>query len=178
MSRLPCLLMALSLPVFAACASTPAAGPAASRGHAHATAQGRASAPEAPSPIAVPLDAATLSALPRQAVRASAHGKALDCEGVSLAALLRASGALPAQRLPGAQLDRYVLVDARDGYRVLYALAELDPGTGQREVVLVDRCDGQPLSADDGPLRLIAPGDARPARWVRQVRAITVVAAP
>ena len=141
-------------------------------------ARGHASEPIAPSPLAVPLDPATLSALPRERVRASAHGTALDCEGISLAALLRNAGALPEGRLPGAQLSRYVLVDARDGYRVLYSLAELDPGTGHRRVFLVDRCNGTDLDARDGPLRLIAPEDARPARWVRQVKSITVVSAP
>lgn len=139
---------------------------------------GRASLPVAHSPLAVPLDAATLSALPRTNVEASAHGKALRCEGVALADLLRHAGALPADKLPGDQLARYVLVGARDGYRVLYALAELDPGTGDRRVVLADRCDDKALDADAGPLRLIAPGDVRPARWVRQVQTITVVAAP
>ncbi|HEX2081966.1 MAG TPA: hypothetical protein VHF86_00560, partial [Xanthomonadaceae bacterium] len=49
----------------------------------------RASDPVAPSPVAVPLDAAALAGLPREQVRAHAHGQALDCEGVALAALLR-----------------------------------------------------------------------------------------
>ena len=143
-----------------------------------APARGHASEPIAPSPLAVPLDPATLSALPRQRVRASAHGTALDCEGVALAALLRRAGAMPDGKLPGALLSRYVLVQARDGYRVLFALAELDPATGGREAYVVDRCNGSPLDTNDGPLRLIAPGDRRPARWVRQVEAITVIAAP
>lgn len=141
-------------------------------------ARGHASEPVAPSPLAVPLDAATLSTLPRQRVQASAHGRTLDCEGVPLALLLRKAGALPEGKLPRALLSHYVLVQARDGYRVLYALAELDPGTGNRPVYLVDRCDGRPLDDTEGPLRLIAPGDLRPARWVRQVEAITVIAAP
>ncbi|TKR30758.1 molybdopterin-binding oxidoreductase [Luteimonas gilva] len=139
---------------------------------------GHASEPFAPSPFAVPLDAATLAKLPRETVQAAAHGESLDCEGVALDALLRATGALPADKLPGPQLARYVLVGARDGYRVLYSLAELDPGTGKRRALLVDRCNGAALGEEDGPLRLIAPEDARPARWVRQVKSITVVTAP
>ena len=35
-----------------------------------------------------------------------------------------------------------------------------------------------PLTGDDGPLRLIAPEEARPARWVRQLKSITVIVAP
>lgn len=135
-------------------------------------------APALPSPVVVPLDAATLAALPREAVAATAHGRPLRCEGVALAALLRAAGAVPDGPLRGAQLGRYVQVDARDGYRALFALAEFDPTLGHRATYLVDRCDGRPLGEDDGPLRLIVPGDARPARWVRQVHAIIVVVAP
>ena len=65
---------------------------------------------------------------------------------------------------------------ARDGYRVVFSLGELDPATGGRRVFVVDRCDGKPLDADVGPLRLLVPEDARPARWVRQLQSITVSA--
>lgn len=160
-----------------ACASAPQARETVPDAHTTHS-KGHASEPAAPSPVVVPMDDAVRASLPRETVQASAHGKTLDCEGVSLAALLRAAGAMPAERLPGAQLSRYLLVDARDGYRVLYSLAELDPGTGNRRVLLVDRCNGAPLDDNDGPLRLIAPEDARPARWVRQVKSLTVVAAP
>lgn len=130
------------------------------------------------SPLAVPIDAATLAGSPREAVIATAHGQTLHCEGVSLASLLRVANALPAEPLRGGQLANYVLVTARDGYRSVYSLAELEPTLGNRKVLLVDRCDGQPLGDDDGPLRLIAPEESRPARWVRQVQSITVVTAP
>lgn len=183
MSSVHKTLLVAALPLLlAACAATPArAQSPAPHDHAQSHAPestGRASEPVARSPLAVPLDAATLARLPRERLQASAHGKPLDCEGVALPALLRLAGALPAERLPGAQLARYVLVDARDGYRVLYSLAELDPGTGNAKVLLVDRCNGTPLPDNDGPLRLLAPGDVRPARWVRQVKSITVVDAP
>ena len=176
--------------VLSACASSgPPASPASRDAAVEAAARSpsahdprlRASPPPASalaSPVAVPLDAATLAALPRETVAATAHDQTLQCEGVALLALLRASGAMPAEPLRGPQLARYVLVDARDGYRAVYALAELDPTLGNRRVFVVDRCDGKPLADDDGPLRLIAPDEARPARWVRQVKAVTVVVAP
>ena len=151
---------------------------------AHAATQDphlRASPPETPaipSPVAVPLDADTLAALPREAVSARVHETELACEGVSLFALLRASGAIPEGALRSAQLSRYVLVDARDGYRVLFSLAELDPGTGGRDAWLVDRCNGAALDDKDGPLRLLVPGDARAARSVRQVESISLMVAP
>lgn len=145
---------------------------------AHAEHGGHASEPMSPSPVVVPLDEATLAKLPRESAKASAHGQDLDCEGVSLAGLLRATGAMPADPLRGPQLARYVLVGAHDGYRAIYSLAELDPSLTDHRVLLVDRCGGKPLNAEDGPLRLIAPSDTRPARWVRQVKSITVIVAP
>lgn len=141
----------------------------------------RASSPaptEIASPVTVPLDAATLGALERQPVEARVHEATLHCEGVPLVALLRASGAIPEGRLGSPHLARYVLASARDGYRVLFSLAELDPGTGDRAAFVVDRCDGQALDDEAGPLRLLVPGDVRAARSVRQLDALTVVVAP
>ena len=133
-----------------------------------------ASLPVAAPPVAVAVDAGARAGLERHAVHATAHGKSLDCEGVLLAELLRRANVLPANKLAGASLDHYLVVEARDGYRVSYALAEIDPGTGNHPVCLVDHCAGAPIDDDDGPLRLIAPDGERPARWVRQVERITV----
>ncbi|MFC3716734.1 molybdopterin-dependent oxidoreductase [Luteimonas soli] len=135
-------------------------------------------APVLPSPVVVPLDATTLAGLPRETVAATAHGETLQCEGVALAALMQVAGAMPAEPLRGAQLARYVQVDARDGYRAVFSLAEFDPTLGNHAAFLVDRCNGKALDEQAGPLRLVVPGEARAARSVRQVRAITVIVAP
>ena len=129
-------------------------------------------------PHRVPLDAATLAASPREPVDADAYGKPLHCSGVPLAALLRNAGAMPAEPLRGAQLARIVRVTARDGYRVVFSLAELDATLGNARVFVVDACDGKTLDEHDGPLRLLVTDDTRPARSVRQVQAIDVVDAP
>jgi len=145
--------------------------------HDHAAHQ-RAAPPSDPSPVVVPLDDAARASLTRYKVEATAHGRTLRCEGVALSALLQSSGAMPDAPLRGAHLDRYVLVSARDGYRAVFSLGELDATLGNRGVYLVDRCDDAPLDADSGPLRLLIPDDGRPARGVRQVMRITVIAAP
>lgn len=145
--------------------------------HDHAPHQ-RAAPPAGPSPIVVPLDATTRAPLTRHRVDVTAHGQSLSCEGVALGALLQAIGAMPDAPLRGAHLDRYALVTGRDGYRAVFSLGELDATLGNRGVFLVDRCDDVPLDVDSGPLRLLVPDDARPARGVRQVERITVVASP
>jgi hypothetical protein len=101
----------------------------------------------------MPLDAATLAPLPRSPVVATSRDKTQHCDGASLIALLRASGAMPAEPLRGPELARYVRVEARDGYRAVFALADLAPTLGNHAVFLVDRCEVRPLEGDDGPLR-------------------------
>ncbi len=136
-----------------------------------------ASATPAPSPArqAIALDAATRSDLPRETAGFTAHGMHHSCEGVALIAVLRHAGAMSAEPLRGADLARRVEAVARDGYRVTFSLAELDPSLGNRRVLLADRCDGRPLSDADGPLRLVVPEDARPARSLRQLETLTVL---
>lgn len=138
----------------------------------------RAASPFSPSPIVVPVDATARASLTRHHITADAGAVPQHCEGVSLVALLQAHGAMPEAELQDDQLDRYVRIDDRDGARVLFSLAELDPTLGGRAVYLVDRCDNAPLDAVDGPLRLLVPGDARPTRGLRRVHRIIVVAAP
>jgi len=99
-------------------------------------------------------------------------------DGVPLAALLERAGVTFGATLRGARLATYVVVDAADGYRSVFAIAELDSAFADKQILLVDRKDGAALSADEGPLRVVVPDEKRPARWVRQVTGIRVLSAP
>src|SRR3546814_11222525 len=112
-------------------------------------------APARPSPVVVPRDAATLASLPRVTVTATAHGETLQCEGVALAALMQATGATPAEPLRGAQLGRYVHVDARDGYRPVFSLAEFGPTLGNPPACLAAPAAGKARAHQAGPPRLV-----------------------
>ncbi|SDZ25581.1 Oxidoreductase molybdopterin binding domain-containing protein [Lysobacter sp. yr284] len=146
---------------------------AAQAQHRHGDAESKA-APAPTGPVEVALDEALIARLPQVKAEGEAHGRKLSCEGVALVELLRASAAMPAAPLRGAQLARVAQVRARDGYRAAFSLGELDPSLGNRPVVLTRRCNGADLPAEDGPWRLIVPGESRPARWVRQVESIRV----
>ena len=119
----------------------------------------------------IALTAAVLAPVQRISVSATAHGKTATYEGYDLAAILKAVGADPVASVRGKRLVESVLVSAADNYRVRFSLSELDPTLGNHQVLLVDRENGGPLSAGDGPWRLVVPSDKRPARWVRQVGA-------
>jgi hypothetical protein len=126
----------------------------------------------------VRFDQASLARLPQHSVRAEAHGNVVECTGANLIDVLGAVGAASGEALRGKNLALYVRISAADGYRAVFALAELDPGFRGDVPIITASCDGKALEAKDGPFRLIVPGEKRPARWVRQVTAIDVLRAP
>jgi len=116
-----------------------------------------------------------LEKLPRQAVRAREHdGSEVEFEGVPLFEVLKAAGVTFGADLRGPALADYLVVEAADGYRVVFALPELDPASTDRPVILADRRAGRPLEKREGPLRIVMPGEKRHSRWVRQVVALKV----
>ncbi len=116
-----------------------------------------------------------LGKFPRRAVRAMDHdGKESAFEGVALVDVLRLAGVPIGKDLRGDKLTTQVIAEAADGYRAVFALTELDPAFTDGVILLADRRDDQPLSAAEGPLRIVVPGEKRHARWVRQVIALTV----
>ena len=99
-------------------------------------------------------------------------------EGVLLEELLHRAGVPQGEQLRGSSMANYVIAEAEDGYRVVFSLAELDSGVLESEVIVADTIDGVPLSAQQGPFRLVAPHEKRPARWVRMLKSITVMRVP
>ena len=118
-----------------------------------------------------------LRAMPRTTIRAlNTHEKKTETyQGVLLEELLKKAGAPHGERLRGALMTTYVIAEAEDGYRVVFALAELDSGFLDSEVLVADTMDGAPIGPKLGPFRLVAPHEKRPARWVRMLKSITVV---
>jgi DMSO/TMAO reductase YedYZ molybdopterin-dependent catalytic subunit len=122
------------------------------------------------------LTSAELTKLPRYTARVTDHsGAEATFEGSPLVEILRLAGVKLGEQLRGQEMTTYVLVKAADNYQVVFAVAEFDPGFTDRVIFLADRRDDKPLSTEEGPLRIIVPGEKRQARWVRQVTALTVV---
>lgn len=123
------------------------------------------------------LTMAELRAMPQRSLKAyNDHEHQTHVyEGVPLAALLHEAGVPQGERLRGAAMTTYVLAEASDGYRVIFALPELDSSFQDSGVLVAYAADGKPLSAHEGPLRLVVPHDKRPARWIRMLVKIRVV---
>jgi hypothetical protein len=125
------------------------------------------------------VSAAELAAMPHQsATLASEHGAPKHYDGVPLTDLLQSVGAPAGKGLHGPALADFVVVSAKDGYRVVLGLAETDPGVRTEKILLADRAEGAPLPPTEGPFRLVIEGDLRPVRSARMVTSIGVQTAP
>jgi precorrin-4/cobalt-precorrin-4 C11-methyltransferase len=101
-------------------------------------------------------------------------------EGVLLHEVLRAAAVgftdpeNPVKKLPASMRTAYVLVEAADGYQVVFSIPEIHPDLGGRAVLLAHRVNGGPLEAKAAPYQVIVPGSDLRSRWIRQVTRILV----
>jgi len=153
-----------------ASAANQAAKPTAAGGGVELTVDGDVTTP-------LKLSAEDLKKMPRVTVSVNnPHtGKKEEYEGVRLEEILRRAAATLGEKLKGPAMASYVVVSAGDGYRVVFSLAELDEGFVDSQVMVADTMDGKAMSGEVGPLRVVAPKEKRPARWVRMVKEIKVV---
>jgi hypothetical protein len=117
--------------------------------------------------------AATLATLPHMTVTVhNEHTKADETySGVPLIALLTPLGVTDKPR--GKDLRLYVVAAGSDGYEVVYSIGEVTPDVHDATVMVADTENGTSINAD-GPLKLVATGEKRPARWVRNLVSVTV----
>jgi DMSO/TMAO reductase YedYZ molybdopterin-dependent catalytic subunit len=150
-----------------------------------AAAQARAIAPDAATLTVkgavkqeLRLTRAELKAMPRTKVAAKGHdGATHEYEGVALGALLAKAGVPQGGDLRGKSMTLCIVAEAGDGYRAAFSLAELDADFANEAVIVADTSDGKELGAEQGPLRLVVPGDKRQGRWVRMLKSVVVVKA-
>ncbi len=120
------------------------------------------------------LSLADLATLPQHTVTTTGHGAPVTFQGVLLADVL-AKVALPlGEKFHHTAASYYLAVEAKDGYQAVFAWAELDPAFMDKAIYLVTSRDGKPISDEEGPFRLVVPGEKKAARWVRQVTALRI----
>jgi DMSO/TMAO reductase YedYZ molybdopterin-dependent catalytic subunit len=121
------------------------------------------------------LSLADLKALPRMRVEIKEDGRTVVYEGVLAGEILKRAGSPVGPEMRGNSVATYVVASASDGYQVVFSLAELDPAFTSNDVIVADTVDGKPLFPYQGPLRIVAPKDARAARSVRMLQRLDVV---
>ena len=119
---------------------------------------------------------ATLAALPHKTITVyNEHAKANQTySGVELIDLLKPVGVPEKPR--GKDFRLYLLAEGSDSYEVVYSVGEVTPDVHNATILVADAMDGKPIAAN-GPFQLVATGEKRPARWVRNLVAIHVRAA-
>lgn len=123
--------------------------------------------------LSIPFDAEARAALPPAEAVLAAHGTRQICSGVWLRDLVARAGAPQGQAVKGAALQMMVTAEAADGYRVVFSLGELDASLGKAAILVADKCSGKALADGDGPIRLVAAGETRGARSVKQLTRLT-----
>jgi len=123
---------------------------------------------------AVTLTAADLGMLPQHTVKTTDHGAPVTFEGVLLTDVLAKVGQPLGEKFHNTGASYYLVAEGNDGYRATFAWAEMDSTFMDKSVYVVTRRDGKLLSDKDGPFELVAPGEKRNARWVRQLKALTI----
>lgn len=127
--------------------------------------------------VATPLSVTPeqLKTFPRTKVEVKEEGRTLVYEGVLVGEILKRAGATLGAELRGNAIASYVVASATDGYQVVFSLGELDPALTGNDIIVADTIDGKPLFAYQGPLRIVAPKDARGARSIRMLQRLEVV---
>ena len=127
-----------------------------------------------PSPLT--LKAEDLAQMPRETVTVqNQEGGQIKYTGVMLREILTRAGAPLGKELRGKALATYVLAKAKDGYQVLFSLAEVDAQFGNEQIIVADQRDGKALFGYQGPLRLVCPADKAGARSVRMLQTLEIV---
>ena len=117
-----------------------------------------------------------IAAMPHKSVTVyNEHTKTKETySGVPVADLLGKVGVTLGEKVRGKLFLLGVVAEGTDHYRVLYALAEIDPSIHTGDVIVADQMDGQKLGKD-GVFKMISSEEKRPARWVRNLSSIAVI---
>jgi hypothetical protein len=124
----------------------------------------------------VSLTAEEIATLPHKTISVfNSHTKANETySGVALSDLLAKIGVPRGEEVKGKLFMTAVIAAGTDKYRVLYALAEVDPSIHTGDVIVADSVDGQKLGKE-GAFKMVSTEERRPARWVRNLTEISVI---
>lgn len=126
-------------------------------------------------PAQLTLTAEDLAKMPRATAALISDGTTITYEGVLLYDILTKAGWQFGRGMTGKGMASYVMVTAKDGYQVVFSLAEIDPLFGGAKVIIADKADGAALPGREKPFRVVAPGEKMHARSIYSLVKIEVV---
>jgi DMSO/TMAO reductase YedYZ molybdopterin-dependent catalytic subunit len=117
-----------------------------------------------------------IAKLPHRTVKAKgSDSKTSVYSGVPLKELLQHVGVVFSRERQQRNLGSVVLVESVNETSALFAMAELDTALTDKRILLADAKNGKPLTAPEGPFRIIVPDEKESARWTKHVWAIYIV---
>jgi hypothetical protein len=131
---------------------------------------------EGGAPLTLTLD--DLKKFPVQSVEAVDVREEIRYEGAAVVDILKKAGMSFGQTMRGDALQAYLVAESSDGYKVVYALPEVDPQFTDAVTIVAYQRSGKPLGDLDGSFRLVHSGDKRHARWARKLAGLKVQRAP
>jgi hypothetical protein len=121
------------------------------------------------------ITAAQIANLPHVTVEARDHDVPARFEGVRVSALLSTAGIQLGDTMHGPRMTEVLLVEAADGYKVVFAVTEFDPVFATREIVLTASEMGKHWTLRKARSASWHPA-IKPARWIRQVTTMKLIA--
>jgi DMSO/TMAO reductase YedYZ molybdopterin-dependent catalytic subunit len=111
--------------------------------------------------------------LKSKTIKAIGHDlKTHEFSGPLLSDFLSNAGVILGEAAKKQTVSSYIIIEARDNYKCVFALAELDPLFSSSDIIIASKMDGKALPENNGPYQIIVPNDKKHGRWVRQVKSI------
>jgi len=122
------------------------------------------------------LTVADIKAMPQRTLRVhNGHNNQDETyTGVGLDDLLAKYGISLANGNAHKVYHSYLKAEGTDKYWVLYSASEVIPELHTFDAIIAISVNGEPILAD-GEFRIVAGGERRPARWVNNLSALTIV---
>jgi hypothetical protein len=95
--------------------------------------------------------------------------------GVPLLSLIQAVTLKTDPAVKHHDLKFLIIVEATDGFRVVFSSAELMPQGGQAQAWLIWNVDGKPITGKEAPFRLVVPTDKAADRAIFGVNQVILV---
>ena len=129
-------------------------------------------------PTPLTLTADDLAKMPRATATLTSDGSTDTYEGVLLYDILVKAGWQFGHSTMGKNAPTCLVATGKDGFRAVFALAEIDPQFSGVKVLIADKENGLPLPDRYKPFRVISPQDKMRARSIYSLVKLEVVKLP
>jgi hypothetical protein len=121
------------------------------------------------------LDTTALARFGVDTMSRDSRGTVTTYRGITLWRLLTEQGIATDSAVKNDALRKVVVATARDGYRIVFSVGELDPALGAARALIAWERDGKPFDPERGPFQLLINDARRPARNIYQLERLEIV---